>query len=155
MARVGLYAEEHEWPGVRDITVVHIEEYLSYLQDRVRWFGEWAYAPHSITTSVRRKRVLDGTSWLPSHTLDSFVALRSVKLFPPQNQPNLGSGVVIPELQRRRHELLGGCVAADNSGAAKRRARPPAAEGGYPHSLQSHYRDCSPCASALGDCCQA
>ncbi len=36
-----LYAEEQGWPDVQKIT---IEDYLSYLQDRVRWFGERIYA---------------------------------------------------------------------------------------------------------------
>ena len=38
-----LYAEEQGWPDVPEITTEHIEEYLSYLQDRVRWFGERTY----------------------------------------------------------------------------------------------------------------
>ena len=39
-----LYAEEHGWPDVQEITTEHLEEYLAYLQDRVRWFGERTYA---------------------------------------------------------------------------------------------------------------
>ncbi len=38
------YAEEQGWPYVQDITTEHLEEYLAYLQDRVRWFGERTYA---------------------------------------------------------------------------------------------------------------
>ena len=38
------YAEEQGWPDVQDITTEHLEEYLAYLQDRVRWFGERTYA---------------------------------------------------------------------------------------------------------------
>ena len=38
------YAEEQGWPDVPEITTVHIEDYLSYLQDRERWFGERIYA---------------------------------------------------------------------------------------------------------------
>ena len=30
------YAEEQGWPDVPEITTEHIEDYLSYLQDRVR-----------------------------------------------------------------------------------------------------------------------
>ena len=45
VAMVSLYAEEQEWPGVRDITVVHIEDYLAYLQDRTRWFVERENVP--------------------------------------------------------------------------------------------------------------
>ena len=38
------YAEEQGWPDVQDITTEDLEEYLSYLQDRTRWFGERTYA---------------------------------------------------------------------------------------------------------------
>ena len=44
MAMSALYAEEQGWPDVQEITTEHIEDYLSYLQDRVRWFGERTYA---------------------------------------------------------------------------------------------------------------
>ena len=44
VAMVALYAEEQEWPDVQEITTEHLEEYLSYLQDRERWFGERTYA---------------------------------------------------------------------------------------------------------------
>ena len=44
LAMAALYAEEKGWPGVQEITTEHLEEYLSYLQDRVRWFGGWTYA---------------------------------------------------------------------------------------------------------------
>ena len=39
-----LYAEEQGWPDVQEITTEHIEDYLSYLQDQERWFGERTYA---------------------------------------------------------------------------------------------------------------
>ena len=38
------YAEEQGWPDVQEITTEHIEDYLSYLQGRERWFGERTYA---------------------------------------------------------------------------------------------------------------
>ena len=38
------YAEEQGWPNVQEIATEHIDDYLSYLQDRVRWFGERTYA---------------------------------------------------------------------------------------------------------------
>ena len=44
LAMASLYAEEQGWPDVQEITTEHIEEYLSYLQDRIRWFGERSYA---------------------------------------------------------------------------------------------------------------
>ena len=44
VAMAALYAEEQGWPDVPEITTEHIEEYLSYLQDRSRWFGERTYA---------------------------------------------------------------------------------------------------------------
>ena len=44
VAMAALYAEEQGWPDVQEITTEHIEEYLSYLQDRIRWFGERSYA---------------------------------------------------------------------------------------------------------------
>ena len=40
VAMAALYAEEHGWPGVREITADHVEDYLAYLQSRTRWFGE-------------------------------------------------------------------------------------------------------------------
>ena len=39
VALVALYSEEQHWPPVPDITASHIEEYLTYLQSRPRWFG--------------------------------------------------------------------------------------------------------------------
>ena len=44
VATDALYTEEQGWPDVQEITTEHIENYLSYLQDRVRWFGERTYA---------------------------------------------------------------------------------------------------------------
>ena len=44
VAMVALYAEEHGWPDVQEIITEHLEDYLAYLQDRVRWFGERTYA---------------------------------------------------------------------------------------------------------------
>ena len=32
------------WPCIREITTEHLEDYLTYLQERPRWFGERAYA---------------------------------------------------------------------------------------------------------------
>ena len=39
-----LYAEDQGWPDVQEITTEHLEDYLAYLQDRTRWFGERTYA---------------------------------------------------------------------------------------------------------------
>ena len=44
VAMASLYAEERGWPDVQEIATEHLEEYLSYLQDRTRWFGERTYA---------------------------------------------------------------------------------------------------------------
>ncbi len=44
VAMAALYAEEQAWPGVQEITTEHLEDYLAYLRDRVRWFGERTYA---------------------------------------------------------------------------------------------------------------
>ena len=44
VAMSALYAEEQGWPDVPEIATEHIEDYLAYLQDRVRWFGERTYA---------------------------------------------------------------------------------------------------------------
>ena len=44
LGMAALYAEEQGWPDVQEITTEHIEDYLSYLQDRERWFGERSYA---------------------------------------------------------------------------------------------------------------
>ena len=40
VAMASPYAEGQGWPDVQEITAEHVEEYLSYLQDRTRWFGE-------------------------------------------------------------------------------------------------------------------
>ena len=40
LAMGALYAEQQQWPDVQEITTEHLEEYLAYLQDRTRWFGE-------------------------------------------------------------------------------------------------------------------
>ncbi len=34
------YAEEQRWPQAADITTEHVEQYLIYLQERPKWFGE-------------------------------------------------------------------------------------------------------------------
>ena len=39
VAMAALYAEEQGWPDVQEVSTEHIEDYLAYLQDRVRWFG--------------------------------------------------------------------------------------------------------------------
>ena len=39
VAMAALYAEEQDWPVVREIITDHIEDYLAYLQGRTRWFG--------------------------------------------------------------------------------------------------------------------
>ena len=44
IAMAALYAEEHGWPDVQNIITEHIEDYLAYLQGRIRWFGERTYA---------------------------------------------------------------------------------------------------------------
>ena len=44
VAMAARYAEEQGWPDVQEITTEHIEDYLAYVQDRVRWFGERTYA---------------------------------------------------------------------------------------------------------------
>ena len=43
VAMAALYAEQQEWPDVREITVEHMEDYFAYLQGRIRWFGERTY----------------------------------------------------------------------------------------------------------------
>ena len=44
VAMAATFAEEQVWPGVRGLTVSHMESYLAYLQGRTRWFGEREYA---------------------------------------------------------------------------------------------------------------
>ena len=44
VAMAALYAEQQQWPDVKEITTEHLEEYLAYLQDRTRWFGVRTYA---------------------------------------------------------------------------------------------------------------
>ena len=44
VALAALYAEGQGWPDVQEISTEHIEEYLAYLQERNRWFGERIYA---------------------------------------------------------------------------------------------------------------
>jgi hypothetical protein len=40
LALASLNAEEQGWPPVAGITTAHVEEYLTYLQTRPRWFGD-------------------------------------------------------------------------------------------------------------------
>ena len=40
LAFLSSYGEENDWPAVDGVTTAHIEEYLNYLQDRPRWFGQ-------------------------------------------------------------------------------------------------------------------
>lgn len=40
IALLAAYAEGQVWPAVADLTTGHLEEYLTYLQTRPRWFGE-------------------------------------------------------------------------------------------------------------------
>ncbi len=40
VAMASLYAEQQGWPSVGEITAAHMEDYLAYLQDRTRCFGE-------------------------------------------------------------------------------------------------------------------
>ena len=44
VAMAALYAEEQGWPDVQEVSTEHIEDYLAYLQERTRWFGERIYA---------------------------------------------------------------------------------------------------------------
>ena len=68
VAMAALYSEEQGWPGVREITVSHIEDYLAYLQGRTRWFGERIYAePKKLSKShinVQYRRLHRFFNWL-------------------------------------------------------------------------------------------
>ena len=68
VAMAALYAEEQRWPGVREITVSHIEDYLAYLQGRTRWFGERTYVePQKLSKShinVQYRRLHRFFNWL-------------------------------------------------------------------------------------------
>ena len=68
VAMAALYSEEQGWPGVREITVYHIEDYLAYLQERTRWFGERTYAePRKLSKShinVQYRRLHRFFNWL-------------------------------------------------------------------------------------------
>ena len=63
-----LYSEEQGWPGVREITVSHIEDYLAYLQDSEHWFGERTYAePRKLSKgriNARYRRLNRFFNWL-------------------------------------------------------------------------------------------
>ena len=65
---VAQYSEEQVWPGVREISVTHIEDYLAYLQERTRWFGERTYAePKKLSKShinVQYRRLHRFFNWL-------------------------------------------------------------------------------------------
>ena len=39
IAMAALFSEGRRWPPVRELTTSHLEEYLTYLQGRDRWFG--------------------------------------------------------------------------------------------------------------------
>ena len=63
-----LYAEQQEWPDAREITVDHMEDYLAYLQGRIRWFGERTYAePRKLSKSyinVQYRRLNRFFNWM-------------------------------------------------------------------------------------------
>ena len=40
LALLAAYAEENHWPPLQQVTTEHLEEYLTYLQDRPKWFGD-------------------------------------------------------------------------------------------------------------------
>jgi site-specific recombinase XerD len=60
LALASLNAEEQGWPPVAGITTAHVEEYLTYLQTRPRWFGDRetgstrTVAPSYINAQYRR-----------------------------------------------------------------------------------------------------
>ena len=68
LAMATLYAEEQGWPNVQDIATEHIEDYLSYLQGRERWFGERTYAePKKLSKghiNVQYRRLNRFFNWL-------------------------------------------------------------------------------------------
>ena len=83
VAMVALYAEEHGWPGVQEITTEHLEDYLAYLQDRVRWLGEQSYAePRKLSRGHinAQYRLLNrfSTSWWNGGTLPKTLCSPSV-----------------------------------------------------------------------------
>ena len=83
VAMVALYAEEHGWPDVQEITTEHLEEYLSYLQDRVRWFGERTYAePKKLSKghiNAQYRRLNRFFNWLLEREYEDDNPLRLIK----------------------------------------------------------------------------
>ena len=71
VAMAALYAKEQGWPGVREITTSHIEDYLAYLQERTRWFGERTYAERRKLSkshiNVQYRRLNRFFNWLVEH----------------------------------------------------------------------------------------
>lgn len=74
VAMAALYAEKQGWPDAQEITTEHIEDYLSYLQDRVRWFGEGTYAePRKLSKghiNAQYRRLNRFFHWLESKYID-------------------------------------------------------------------------------------
>ena len=52
LAFLATYAEEQHWPSVAQITTSHLEEYLTALQSRVRWYGDRDRAPKPLSQST-------------------------------------------------------------------------------------------------------
>ena len=68
VAMAALYAEERGWPDVQEVSAEQIEEYLAYLQERTRWFGERTYAePKKLSTghiNAQYRRLNRFFNWL-------------------------------------------------------------------------------------------
>ena len=74
VAMAALYVEEQGWPDVQEIATEHIEDYLSYLQDRIRWFGERTYAePRKLSKghiNAQYRRLNRFFNWLERKYID-------------------------------------------------------------------------------------
>lgn len=61
------YSEGQGWPGIEEVTVSHIEEYLLHFQTRPRWFGERGQAdkpPSQSYIETQYRRLKRFFNWL-------------------------------------------------------------------------------------------
>ena len=49
------YSDVRGWPGIPQLTASHIEEYLVYLQERPRWFGDTEVTSWHLLVGIMRE----------------------------------------------------------------------------------------------------
>lgn len=97
------YAEAQGWPGVAQITASHVEDYLVYLQERPRWFGERDKAkkpPSQAHLETQYRRIKTFFNWLKQR---GHVASNPLDLIP---HPHVDERVIPTVSQQQMLDLL-------------------------------------------------